>query len=149
MQQGSFCNGARCSGVSFCHVGLPRTDRLMASNEGGKMQRPWQHSGRGRLMAAAILVGTIAVLAALMTASAGAQRNATPKPPTAKQLHAAAAKLVAAARAEGTLNFYTSADQVTCQKLADAFGKKYGIKVTFTRLTSGPIAARYNAEAQA
>jgi iron(III) transport system substrate-binding protein len=32
--------------------------------------------------------------------------------------------------------------------MADAFGKMYGIKVTFTRLTSGPIAARYAAEAQ-
>ncbi len=68
--------------------------------------------------------------------------------PDAGPLHAASAKLVAAARKVGTLNFYTSADQVTCQKLADAFSKKYGIKVTFTRLTSGPIAARYTAEAQ-
>lgn len=113
------------------------------------MQRPLHHSGRGRVMVAAALLGAIALLAALVTASAGAQRTATPKPPTPKQLHAAAARLVAAARAGGTLNFYTSADQVTCQKLADAFGKKYGIKVTFTRLTSGPIAARYTAEAQA
>ena len=57
------------------------------------MQRPLQHSGRGRVMVAAAVVGAIALLAALLTASAGAQRNATPKPPTAKQLHAAGTPL--------------------------------------------------------
>lgn len=104
---------------------------------------------RGRNRNWAFMAFAAAAIAATATATAGAQQAKEPKPPTAKQLHAATAKLVAAARQGGTLNFYTSADQVTCQKLADAFGKKYGIKVTFTRLTSGPIAARYSAEAQA
>lgn len=115
------------------------------------MQRRLQGRGLRRgVLIAAILVAVAATVAALTTSTAGAQRQATaPKPPTPKQLHDETAKLVAAARSVGTLNFYTSADQVTCQKLADAFGKKYGIKVTFTRLTSGPIAARYTAEAQA
>jgi iron(III) transport system substrate-binding protein len=116
------------------------------------MQRRLQFRSQGRRRVA---IGGVflaaAVATAFTTATAGAQRQAKqpPKGPTPKQLHDATAKLVAAARKEGTLNFYTSADQVTCQKLADAFGKKYGIKVTFTRLTSGPIAARYSAEAQA
>jgi len=59
------------------------------------------------------------------------------------------AQLAEEAQKEGTLNFYTSADPVTAQKMADAFGDKYDLDVTFTRLTSGPIAARYAAEAQA
>jgi iron(III) transport system substrate-binding protein len=104
---------------------------------------------RGRNRRWALGVIAVAAATAAATAAASAQQAKTPPPPTAKQLHAATAKLVTAARKGGTLNFYTSADQVTCQRMADAFSKKYGIKVTFTRLTSGPIAARYAAEAQA
>ena len=86
------------------------------------------------------------VLASAVSARSGA-RTATK--PTAAQMRAVASKLIADARKVGTLNFYTSVDPTTSQVLANAFGKKYGIKVTFTRLTSGPIAARYDAEAQA
>ena len=111
---------------------------------------------QGRLMRRG-LVGALVLGALLLSAAASARTTATAgpaaadatKPPTKQQLRAAGTQLVAAARRGGTLNFYTSADPVTAQKLADTFGKKYGIKVTFTRLTSGPIAARYTAEAQA
>ena len=106
---------------------------------------------QGQMMRRGVLwaVGVAATLCVSVTAVAAAPVATSPKPPTPAQLHAASAKLVADARKVGTLNLYTSADPVTAQKLADAFGKKYGIKVTFTRLTSGPIAARYTAEAQA
>jgi spermidine/putrescine-binding protein len=106
---------------------------------------------QGQMMRRGVLwaVGTAATLFVSVTAVAAAPVAKAPKPPTKAQLHAASAKLVADARKVGTLNLYTSADPVTAQKLGDAFGKKYGIKVTFTRLTSGPIAARYTAEAQA
>lgn len=116
------------------------------------MQTHVRRTWRPRLgWAAVAMVAALAALTAtlFMAPTGNARQTATTPTPTPKQLHAAAAKLVADARKVGTLNFYTSADQVTCQKLADAFSKKYGIKVTFTRLTSGPIAARYAAEAQA
>ena len=109
---------------------------------------PRSHGRDARRLAKRGFVALLAV-GAFLGISAAAGTAKTPAPPTSKQLHDASAKLVAQARAVGTLNFYTSADPVTAQKLADAFGKKYGIKVTFTRLTSGPIAARYTAEAQA
>jgi iron(III) transport system substrate-binding protein len=83
-----------------------------------------------------------------VTGSVAIAKTPKSKTPTRAQLRAAAATLVADARKVGTLNIYTSADPVTAQALADKFGKTYGIKVTFTRLTSGPAAARYTAEAQ-
>jgi iron(III) transport system substrate-binding protein len=114
----------------------------------GKLFRTGSPGGRVRALRALVSMLTVAGVVLLSASAGSAGRTAAPPPPTKKQLHDASAKLVAAARKVGTLNFYTSADQVTAQKLADAFGKKYGIKVTFTRLTSGPIAARYTAEAQ-
>lgn len=111
------------------------------------MMRPVNVGGGERLRR--WLMSLLAV-GVLLTLSVAVGSASTPvAAPTKKQLHAESAKLVADARKIGTLNFYTSADPVTAQNLADAFGKKYGIKVTFTRLTSGPIAARYTAEAQA
>ena len=114
----------------------------------GNLFRTGSHGGRSRAQRALVLTLTVAGVVLLCASAGTASRTATPPPPTKKQLHDASAKLVADARKIGTLNFYTSADQVTAQTLADAFGKKYGIKATFTRLTSGPIAARYTAEAQ-
>ncbi len=115
-----------------------------------QLARLGHHPLRSWMVIGLVAAGAALAVALFVAPSGSARTTAAPPPPlTPKQLHAAAAKLVTQARKVGTLNFYTSADQVTCQKLADAFGKKYGIKVTFTRLTSGPIAARYNAEAQA
>jgi iron(III) transport system substrate-binding protein len=116
---------------------------LPSSLTGGGRRR------RGGLVILLLATAVLFSVAATAGSASRVVRSATPAPPSSKTLHDESAKLVAAARKVGTLNFYTSADPVTAQKLADAFGKKYGIKVTFTRLTSGPIAARYTAEAQA
>lgn len=99
-----------------------------------------------------VLVAMLAVaLVALSSVSAGSTSatTAVAKKPTKKQLNAVATKLIADARRGGELHFYTSTDPVTAQKLADAFKAKYNVPVTFTRAVSGPLAARYNAEAQA
>lgn len=95
----------------------------------------------------------VLAVVALSTAATGTAHELAPaakaKPPTKQQLSAVGKELVAQARKVGSVHFYTSADPTTAQQVADAFGKQYGLKVTFTRLVSGPIAARYTAEAQA
>jgi ABC-type Fe3+ transport system substrate-binding protein len=96
------------------------------------------------------VTAALAVTALLLSGTMG---NARPdadaaKPPSKAKLRANAKKLVADARKIGTLNLYTAADPSTSQTLATAFEKTYGIKVTFTSLTSGTIAARYSSEAQ-
>ncbi|MEX2555156.1 MAG: extracellular solute-binding protein [Actinomycetota bacterium] len=99
-----------------------------------------------------VLVSVLALaVVCVSSASAGSAGEAATaqKKPTKKQLKAVGAKLVADARRAGDIHFYTSTDPVTAQKLADAFEKNYKIHATFTRAVSGPLAARYNAEAQA
>lgn len=112
-------------------------------------------SGRFRTRRVRLGAVVMVVLATVAVVGASASTAGLRKTPPSKKaalrreaLRKEASLLVAQARKVGTLNFYTSADPNTAQRLADAFGKKYGIKVTFTRLTSGPIAARYDAEAQ-
>lgn len=98
-----------------------------------------------------LIVALALAVVSVSTASAGSVGGSSvaAKKPTKKQLKAVGAKLVADARRAGSIHFYTSADPVTAQKLADAFAKRYGVKATFTRAVSGPLAARYTAEAVA
>lgn len=56
--------------------------------------------------------------------------------------------LVAAAKAEGELLFYTAAPDAGAKRLADAFTAKYGVKAAFLRLQSAPLQQRYAAEAE-
>ena len=46
-----------------------------------------------------------------------------------------------------SLNIYTSVNETTMKELAKAFEAKEGIKATYTRLVTGPVVARYTAEA--
>lgn len=113
----------------------------------GQMTRPGRSRPRRVRFGAVVMVVLVTVAVVGVSASTAGVHKAPP-PSNKAALRKEASQLVAQARKVGTLNFYTSADPNTAQRLADAFGKKYGIKVTFTRLTSGPIAARYDAEAQ-
>jgi iron(III) transport system substrate-binding protein len=56
------------------------------------------------------------------------------------------AKLIAAAKAEGKLNYYGSSSLVALRSDADAFKKAYGIDVAVTQLPSGPLTARVDQE---
>jgi iron(III) transport system substrate-binding protein len=56
---------------------------------------------------------------------------------------------VAAAQKDGHLTLYSSVEQGATQKTADAFTKKYGIKVDIIRLTSAQLTQRYSSEAKA
>jgi len=57
-------------------------------------------------------------------------------------------ELVAAAKKEGSLTYYSSIAQDQIDVLTQAFTKKYGIKVEVLRLNSGELVQRYSAEAQ-
>jgi iron(III) transport system substrate-binding protein len=59
------------------------------------------------------------------------------------------ARLVAAGKADGSLAVYTGSSAAALKADAQAFEKVYGIKVTFTQMTSGPLAARVDQELRA
>jgi len=59
------------------------------------------------------------------------------------------AKMIAAAKADATLAVYTGSSAASLQADAAAFEKAYGIKVSFTQMTSGPLAARVDQEIKA
>jgi iron(III) transport system substrate-binding protein len=58
------------------------------------------------------------------------------------------AKLVERARQEGTLTLYTSLAPTESKPLADAFEKKYGVKVDLWRALSDKVVQRVVTEAQ-
>ncbi len=58
------------------------------------------------------------------------------------------ATLAAAAKREGTGMLYSVIEPAITQALLAAFEKKYGVKVEFQRLGTGPLAQRYSAEVE-
>lgn len=58
-------------------------------------------------------------------------------------------ELVAAAQAEGEVNWYTGATENVAQQVAAAFTEEYGIPVRILRLSSNAIMQRYATEAEA
>ena len=59
------------------------------------------------------------------------------------------AKLIAAAKADGSLSVYTGSSTASLQADSAAFEKAYGIKISFTQMTSGPLGARVDQEIKA
>ena len=57
--------------------------------------------------------------------------------------------LVAAAKKEGSLTWYTAIPLATSQPVADAFTKEYGIKVDVFNTSTGPMEDRYSTERSA
>ena len=57
--------------------------------------------------------------------------------------------LIRAARAEGEVIAYSAQPQPVNQRFAQAFTAKYGVKISFVRLSSGPLLQRYASEAGA
>ena len=57
--------------------------------------------------------------------------------------------LVAAAKAEGALVWYSAPPEALAKRVSDAFSAKYGIRVQFVRLQTVPQRIRYSAEAEA
>ena len=58
-------------------------------------------------------------------------------------------KLIAAAKADGSLTIYGAPSVAALKADADAFQQLYGVPVTFTQLTAGPMTARIDQEIKA
>jgi iron(III) transport system substrate-binding protein len=59
------------------------------------------------------------------------------------------ADLIAAARREGKVTFYSVIPQNVMQPMIDLFRARFGVAMDYQRLTSGPLSQRYAAEAEA
>src|SRR5262245_23103924 len=57
--------------------------------------------------------------------------------------------LIAAAKAEGAMSMYGSSSVLAIKSDAEGFQKAYGIPVTYTQITSGPLTARVDQEIKA
>lgn len=91
---------------------------------------------------------TGAVIAAAMTASLGLTGNAAAQSAAAKAATALDA-LVAAARSEGEVTFYSAMPESATKRVSDAFTAKYGVKTQFVRVSSTALMQRYATEADA
>src|SRR4051812_10533441 len=92
---------------------------------------------RSALLAALTLVAVAAGSGAGVAAPAAA-----PKPLSAKAWSA----LVAKARQEGTVTYYSGQSSVSLAAMAAAFEKKYGVKVVVNRVLDNVSRAQVNAE---
>lgn len=81
-------------------------------------------------------------------AKAAKAAPATPAAPSAAALQADLDALIKAAKAEGEFTFYIALVESVAKRVGDAFTAKYGIKYSFVRLSTGPLAQRYFAEAE-
>ena len=81
-----------------------------------------------------------------LTVGCSAAPEPTPTPSATDQAPDPSAELIAAAKAEGTLTFYTTATAGPAQIQADAFTAKYGIPTNMVRLTGGQMDSRFQAE---
>ncbi|ALJ18894.1 ABC transporter substrate-binding protein [Microbacterium sp. No. 7] len=98
----------------------------------------------GRLALAAL-----AVAAAMTVAGCSSTGGDTPPETSEPGGDTGHAQLIEAAKAEGSLVWYTGSTESAAQALADAFTDEYGIAVTIQRLTSAPLAQRVEAEVSA
>ena len=88
----------------------------------------------------------LTIAMALLCGSAMAQSSKAP----ASTANPAAAldSLVASAKSEGEVLFYSSATENVAKRIAEAFTAKYGIKAAFVRMPSSAMYQRYSAEAE-
>ncbi|MBM3346851.1 MAG: hypothetical protein FJY55_10205, partial [Betaproteobacteria bacterium] len=128
-----------------------RAGRAASGAQGARLPGSWSVIG------AAMLLGSAAVMAndAAVTARAAsqdrmllAQAAKAPAAPSAASLQADLDALVKAARAEGEVVFYIVLVDSVAKRIGDAFTAKYGVKYYFIRLSTGPLAQRYFAEAE-
>ncbi|WP_162940084.1 ABC transporter substrate-binding protein [Gryllotalpicola protaetiae] len=107
----------------------------------GRRWRRWVVAGM-LPVAAAVLAACSQAASTPAASSAAPSVSATPD-------SAAEQALIAQAKQGGKVQLYTSVDPTTAATLANQFQQLYGIPVQVTRLVSGPLVARYTAEAQA
>jgi iron(III) transport system substrate-binding protein len=132
----------------------------------GRAASPLQKTGLKTIVAAVLLAAAPAmaseasvtgraasqdrVLLAQAAKAPAAPGAATPSAatPSAAVLQAELDALIKAARAEGDFTFYIALVDSVAKRVGDAFTAKYGVKYSFVRLSTGPLAQRYFAEAE-
>jgi iron(III) transport system substrate-binding protein len=88
-----------------------------------------------------------AVTAALLSSAASGAHLAKPKPKAKPVPYLT--KLVKLAKKEGSVSWYSAIPLATDQVIADAFTKRYGIKVDIFNVSTGPLEDKYASERQA
>jgi iron(III) transport system substrate-binding protein len=89
------------------------------------------------------------VVIAVAASGASAARDAAAKPASTKPKPATAAQwkaLIAQAKREGSVNFYTSHNPTDVAKLAEKFQDQYGVKVLINRKVDNDLLVAVNAE---
>lgn len=97
-------------------------------------------------------LGTLAALAAgalLLAACAGDAGDAGDAVDSAPSASNGQDELIEAAKAEGSLTWYTGTSPAGAEAVAQAFEEQFGVRVDVNRLTSNEIAQRFQAEAAA
>lgn len=120
-------------------------------------------SARAKRFGFMVLAGMVASIAVAMSTRAraedrvSAQTTARSEPmllaqaaskASAASVQADLDALIKAARAEGQFTFYIALVDSVAKRVGDAFTAKYGVKYQFIRLSTGPLAQRYFAEAE-
>ncbi|ALJ18826.1 ABC transporter substrate-binding protein [Microbacterium sp. No. 7] len=90
-----------------------------------------------------VVGGIAAVVGALALGGCGSPAEEPAEPAAGPQ---SLEELIAAAEAEGELTWYTGTPPSTIEKVVEAFEATYDIRVNATRLPSGDIAQRFQAE---
>src|SRR5262245_53227037 len=109
-------------------------------------RRPCEEGGGSmkvfRLRALFALLVAVTALVAAVAASAAKQ----PPKPTLLHPGATLAPLVAKAKAEGSLTFYTVPPDASVRRVVDAFTKRWGITANWTRFGTAALQDRFGAE---
>ena len=97
-----------------------------------------------------IAVAVAAATFALAGCSSGGSSNAggTPSPTVTDNTPSLSASVIAAAKKEGSVTWYTAAAPAQVNAAALAFQNKYGIHVEVVRASTGPLTSRYSSEEQ-
>lgn len=96
------------------------------------------------------VLGALSMVVLLLACGVPAQVDAQAAPAATRKFERPTdPKLIAAAKADGSLTVYTASSVASLKADAEAFEKAYGIPVTYTQMTSGPMAARVDQEIKA
>jgi iron(III) transport system substrate-binding protein len=108
---------------------------------------------RYRKLVIALAVAAAAAVAAGSSSGATKVESATakkaPPPPSILRPGAALNRLVARARAEGSLTFYTVPPDATMRRVVEGFTKRFGVRATWTRFGTADLQTRFSSEQQA
>lgn len=109
---------------------------------------PWNRVGMAALAIVATMLYPHWVMAQAAKATKAAPVTGKPSPAAAAAAKAELEALIKAAKAEGQVVMYSAAPDSVPKRTGAAFTAKYGIKTSFIRLSTAPLAQRFFAEAE-